>query len=50
MMAVIGWEMTWSGQIEAWAEEEEAWIMTSLVHPSLVCPKLGRASWWEVSS
>ena len=44
MMVVIGWKITWSGQIEAWAEEEEAWIVTSPVHPSPIGPQLGRAS------
>ena len=45
MMAMIGWKMTWSGQIKAWAEEEEPWVVTSPTHPSLVDPQLGRASW-----
>ena len=50
IMAMIRWRMTWSRQIGAWAEEEEAWIKTSLAHPSLVDPQLGRACRWEVSS
>ena len=50
MMALIGWKMTWSKQAEAWVEEEEAWIMASLVRPSPVGPQLGQASWLEVSS
>ena len=50
MMALIGWKMTWSKQAEAWVEEEEAWIMASLAHPSSVGPQLGQASWLEFSS
>ena len=50
IMAMIRWRMTWSRQIGAWAEEEEAWIKTSPAHPSLVDPQLGRACRWEVSS
>ena len=49
-MVMIGWKMTWSGQIEAWAEEEEAWIVTSPAHPSPIDPQLGQASWWDISS
>ena len=41
MVATIGWGKTWSEQAEAMAEEEEAWIVTSLVPPSLTGPQLG---------
>ena len=40
--AVVGWKKTWSRQAEAGVEEEEAWIMTSPVHPSSVSPQLDR--------
>ena len=42
MMAVVGRKKTWFGQAEVGVEEEEAWIMTSSVHPSLVGPQLGQ--------
>ena len=48
MMAMIGWKMTWSGQIKAWAEEEEPWVVTSPTHPSSVSPQLGQIGWLEV--
>ena len=44
MMASIGWKMTWSEQTEAGVEEEEVWIVASLVCPSPVGPQLGRAN------
>ena len=50
MMAVIGWKTTWSEQAEAGVEEEEAWIVTSSVHPSLDGSQLGRTSWSGVFS
>ena len=36
IMVVIEWKTTWSGQAEAGVEEEEAWIVTSPMHPSPV--------------
>ena len=48
--AVMGWKMTWSAQAEAGVEEEEAWIVTSLAHPSSVNPQLGLTGWSEVFS
>ena len=50
MTAVMGWKMTWSAQAEAGVEEEEAWIVTSLAHPSSVNPQLGLTGWSEVFS
>ena len=47
---MIGWKITWSEQAEAGVEEEEAWIVTSPVHPSSIGPQLGRTGWLGVFS
>ena len=39
MIAVVGRKTTWFGQAEAGVKEQEAWIMTSPAHPSLVGPQ-----------
>ena len=39
---VTGWKMTWFGQARAWAEEGEAWAVTSLAHPSPAGLQLGQ--------
>ena len=44
-MAVMRWKMTWSKQIEAWAEEGEAWVVISPAHPSPVGSQLGQEGW-----
>ena len=44
-VAAIGREKTWSEQVEAVVEEEEDWIVTSLVYPSPAGPQLGRIGW-----
>ena len=49
-VAAMGWKMTWSGQVEAWAEEGEAWVVISPTHLSPAGLLLGQAGWWEVSS
>ena len=48
-MAAIGRMITWSGQVKAWAEEGEAWVVISLAHPSPTGPRLGQEGWWEAS-
>ena len=38
MTVIMGWKMTWSGQVKAWAEEGEAWVVISSAHPSPTGP------------
>ena len=42
-VATMGWKMTWSERVEAWAEEGEAWVVISQAHPSPTSPQLGQA-------
>ena len=44
-MAMTGWKMTWSGQAGAWAEEGEAWAVTSPAHPSPASLQSSQKGW-----
>ena len=39
---MMGWKMTWFGQVKAWAEEGEAWAVISPTYPSPVGLRLGQ--------
>ena len=49
-MAAIGRTITWSEQVGAWTEEEEAWAMISPAHPSPAGPRLSQEGRWMASS
>jgi len=50
MVVAIRWGKTWSEQVEAVAEEGEAWIATYLVPLSTVGPQSGRIGLFGASS